>query len=200
VKARLGEPQPRAGASAAAYARYLRDRDSYARDLTLYYRQQYRYEDASHRTVPLHIMIVNKGQRRAENVTIVFRLPAGLTPVRQEIHDFNHEMPDEPRSLGEYENPEVRRALYVPAERVLRAGSDFTNPEAVRLPDGSWTLERRLPYGIAAQDVHHDFDVRAQFRDWDSVRPFDFDVTVRVDTGAPVTTTLRVNATVVRER
>lgn len=198
VASRVGQAAPRGSVSASAYSRYLKDRDDYARDLTLYLRQEYKFEDAAHRVVPLTIAVTNEGDQRATDVTLVFHIPAGMTFVKEDIQLFNHQMPDEPRRPAEYENPSIRRTPYVPAERVLRAGSDFTDPAAIRLSDGSWTLERRVPHGIAAHDTHHVFHVFAQFPDWESVHPFDFEVEVRSAAGDPVRMQLRINATVVR--
>lgn len=198
VASRVGQPAPRGSVSASAYSRYLKDRDDYTRDLTLYLRQEYRFEEAAHRVVPLDIAVTNEGDQRATDVTVVFRIPAGMTFVKGDIQQFNHQTPDEPRQPAEYENPSVRRTPYVPAERVLRAGSDFTDPGAVRQSDGSWTLERHVPNGIAAHDTHYAFGVFAQYPDWESVRPFEVGVEVRSAAGDPVRAQLRINATVVR--
>jgi hypothetical protein len=198
VASRVGEAEPRGSVSASAYARYLTDRKDYARDLSLYLRQQYKFENAAHRVVPLDVTIANQGDKRADDVTIVFHIPAGMTFVTEDIRQFNYQMPDEPRRPAEYENPSFRRTPYVPAERVLRAGSAFRDTAAVQLSDGSWTLERRVHYGIAAHDADHVYGVFAQYPDWQSVSPFEFGVEVRSSTGDPVRTQLRINATVAR--
>jgi hypothetical protein len=192
-------PPERVSVSAAARARYARDRLAYIGDMREYTRVSRAIDDEMHRIVRMRVWLKNDGDREAQPLSVRFHVPRGLLVVPSGTDPLPPLRPDEPLAPSAYEDPRAARTPWDPRPRPTyreagRTSMYNTREQVAPGADGTTIIEHPV-VGIPGHGGGEAGEIMVKFPDWRSVRPFDVDVEILL-AGAPVATArLHVNAT-----
>jgi hypothetical protein len=195
----------RSGAvSAAALARYSRDRAEYADDLREWLRLEEAFGDAQRRTVAVRVWIRNEGDKTANAVEARMTFPSGIVVLPSGSQKFAATIPEEPLPATAYENPAAKRNRIIPRLRPSYREQGVTgmynaSERVTSGPAGSTIVEHHLS-AIGAHDGAEAGQVTVQFPNWDAVHPFTVTVALQAGDGTVATSQLRVNASVAPQK